>query len=113
MKNMTEIECLMLTRCRKASGINCNGRNFEECEFFKNLIKDANKTILTKAELKRGLIILHCYKCNMIRKFKKTLDVQSKLNPRKMYECLTCQTRVKFPRKEDWVQSKKPSVSMK
>jgi len=28
-------ECPMLEKCRKVSGINCEGRNYKECEFWK------------------------------------------------------------------------------
>jgi hypothetical protein len=87
------IQCLILENCEKLSGIYCKNRDFEECDFFKSLVHDAKKTLLTKAELKKGIIILYCRTCNCIRKFDPIPDLS------RSFQCQTCNKSIIFPKK--------------
>jgi len=42
-------QCPMLEKCRKVIGIDCTDRDFQNCDFFKNLLRDCkNKSKYSK-----------------------------------------------------------------
>lgn len=92
-----EIKCLMLEKCNNATKINCTDRDFETCDLFKNLISEANRTILTKQELKNKIVLYHCFTCNTIRKFK-TVEESKNFTVAKTYVCSVC-GRIEKPKK--------------
>lgn len=76
-------DCLLQHRCKTASRIDCTDRDYTKCDFYLNLLREC-KPILTKKELKHGVIVKHCCKCKMPRRHK-PVD-----HPKFRYRCMVC-----------------------